>query len=1006
MLLVDLYLYSKQNNKNDTDKAIESLSELLNHRAKELGYNVEDTYRNITGIKMKLQNIEFVFSKGETGLSAVSEMDTKISTFAIENFEQFNKEVNVIKKALSSDNQVSNFQTLTEQDDSLGTENDTLPFYKIYCCDLSEYDDKKIINQALSTRAINCLSRTQIRTVSDLLKLNRSEVLGIKFLGKKCISEIELFISSLCDKSSQSSSSRVKSETPELFTINKELVAAGDFSFTQDIELSDVEKLSLNKFKEAFEILGGELSLNCIKNPLYINNIVSALNLYINKTSAMLNKKHYLEDMVDDLPSGRRNKCNVGFINAYSADNNTKNILAQLFQNSELPISSISNFFEQKSDDFTYSLAKKFLKWCTFDIEKEIVDLFLLISENETRRTILSLRAQGFSLEQIGTQLGKTRERIRQIEVKAQTLFDHWEYTHKIILKIVAEHNGNRVLTPEDISAFCNENSRDFTYLVKNHESKYYIYDQQLDIIIIGDSSEIQNEIQAVIDALPEVININQIEQVVEPFCINTNVPLQAICLYVKKAYKITGDVYHSTRLSRSAVYSNIISRYYPNGIKAYDSDELLSFRSVINNEYGDINLPTSDRALTARIADCCILCGRGIYKPKQDKYVSDELIGKIEKYIDDNLSPIFMTNTIFDVFEDELSQYGITNKYFLQGVLRESFGDKYIFRRDYISKDKNITTLYSEIIDFLSQSPYPVSKEQIYEKYPGITEIVINFAVNDNCILNYFGEYLHSSKLKLNSNDIEYLRSTLNNKLQDGEPHHCKDLYDYVVQDNPFIMSSNSIFTQYSLFSVLEYLFANDFQFSRPYIANHNVSIGRPVERLRALIYSDDKFEISEISTFVKENRYQIQCLLDFFNSLNEDYFILDGDFLISIKATGITSEIANEVEKIILSEINEYICIKDLTCIHKLPKIKIPWTNWLIYSTINRWGEYLCVTTNTNFFKAAIPIIYLKDADEIDVLKVVNEQCLKDNSSEVYQADNLDDIDNLISDYIEEEL
>ena len=1007
ILLVDLYLYSKKNSKNDTDKEIELLSELLNHRAKKLGYNVEDTFRNVTGIKMKLQNIKYVFSQGETGLSAVSEMDSQISRFAIEEPEQFELEVTKIKKELAvHDKENNEINTVAHDVDSSNTDDNTLPYYQLFGYNLDEYIDLNIINQSFSTRATNCLSREKIVTVSDLLKLNRAELLEVKFLGKKCISEIETFILSLDEITKKHIVADYKTAVPDLYTTNKELLAIGDFSFLQMNELSENEEILLSRFKEAFEVLGAELASNCIHNPLYVNSIVNVLTSFINETTVSLSRKSILEDMIHELPINRINKCNIGYVNAYSVNENNRKILMQIFQNSDMPLTSISSLFEKNDDDFSYSTAKKFLKWCSFDISNELSEFFTMISENENRRAVLSLRAQNSTLEQVGTKLGKTRERIRQIEAKIQRLFDHWENTHRIILKISAELNSNRVLTFKDISSFYDEYPNEFIYLSKNHYSKHYIFDSQLEVFIIGESTEIQDEIQSILDTLPDVININQLESIAESFCLNTNVPPKAICLYVKNTYRLTGDVYHITRLSRVAVYSNVITKYYPDGIKAYDSDELLTFRSIIDKEYGDINLPSNNRALTARIADCCILCGRGIYKPKQDKYIPDELINKIENYIDNSSSQIFLTNTILDVFEGELNLYGIDNKYFLQGVLHEAFGDKYLFRRDYISKDRNITTIYSGIIDFLKSSPYPVSKEQIYEKYPGITEIIINFAVSDNSILNYFGEYLHSVNLKFTDNDILYLRNTLTDKLSDGESHHCKDLYEFIIQDNRFILTSNGIFMQFSLFSVLEYLFANDFQFSRPYIANHGISIGRPAERLRALIYSNDKFEINGISDFVKENYYQIQCLLDYFNTLNNDYFILDNDYLISLTAVGITVDVAKEVEKAILSEINTYMWLQNLTCINKLPRIKVPWTNWLIYSTINRWGENLFVTTNTKFFKAAIPIVYLRSMDEKDVLQVFNAQYMKDNVSEAFHADNLDDIDDLISDYIEEEL
>ena len=128
--------------------------------------------------------------------------------------------------------------------------------------------------------------------------------------------------------------------------------------------------------------------------------------------------------------------------------------------------------------------------------------------------------------------------------------------------------------------------------------------------------------------------------------------------------------------------------------------------------------MPESDRALTSRISNICVLCGRGIYKPKQEKYISPGLANKIFEYITNSENSIFLLNTIFSVFEKELVSEGVDNKYYLQGILRELFNDRFIFRRDYLSKDGAETSIYKEIGRLIAKSQYPVSKKQIQDAY------------------------------------------------------------------------------------------------------------------------------------------------------------------------------------------------------------------------------------------------------------------------------------------------
>ena len=70
---------------------------------------------------------------------------------------------------------------------------------------------------------------------------------------------------------------------------------------------------------------------------------------------------------------------------------------------------------------------------------------------------------------------------------------------------------------------------------------------------------------------------------------------------------------FSSMQIVLAAIYERVLDTHYPQGFKAYDADELLRFREIIANEYGDVGLPANDRALTARVASICILCGKGV---------------------------------------------------------------------------------------------------------------------------------------------------------------------------------------------------------------------------------------------------------------------------------------------------------------------------------------------------------------------------------------------------------
>lgn len=154
---------------------------------------------------------------------------------------------------------------------------------------------------------------------------------------------------------------------------------------------------------------------------------------------------------------------------------------------------------------------------------------------------------------------------------------------------------------------------------------------------------------------------------------------------------------------------------------------------------------------------------------------------------------------------------------------------------------------------------------------------------------------------------------------------------------------------------------------------------------------------------------QYQITCVLDFLVQLDDDYLIYDKTKLVSTKLfysdlKEITSLIENEMEL----EVTDYLPIHDLSCYNKFPNINMAWTEWLIYSLINKYGKNFKVTASTKVFKFAVPIILRNDFDVENV--VINSYELdgirEESALSNYEVDNLDDLDLLLEDIIEEEL
>lgn len=859
-------------------------------------------------------------------------------------------------------------------------------FGELYNINIEEYENIDIDSVLFSVRVNNRLHRAGLETVGALLKCTPQRLAEINGFGAGCFKEIYEYLDSLTtqkenDKSIQKCKRRL---LPDSFRENKENIIKGDFSF-----VTDESDVLVQEYKEAQSILENELIEQCINNPEYVSIISKSLSVFSESVVKV-------SQMLSNIPADRYTKKVKYYIDACSSTATAKGELyAKLFSEDVGLERFIYNNKEELCDD--NSVVFRFVKSCCYDIGAMTELFFDEVRKNERAFDIVKLRADGDTLEQVGNTYAVTRERVRQIEKKTSHRFINWLKHNSIMYKIVADENGSCVLFPSVFDVYFKEHASIVLFFLKAYgdELEYVNYYKNLDLFIVGDDS-VLIKAQEYADDLPDQFNEDKLVEYLHTAYEKYDVPEKLMLRCIEDEFKKTGDVYHRSRLTLGKIYSDVLANHYPNGIWIYNDEQIKEFRNYVFKDYGEIKLPDNNRAFVGRISAVGILCGRGMYGPKKEKYISEELKKKIHDYINESETPIFLTNTLFSVFEEELLSEGVTNKYYLQGILRELFEDEYIFRRDYISKDRNITSVYSEIVSFIEQAEYSVTKRQICEAFPGVTEIVINISVSDSEIINLFGAYIHANKLKLHKDDLEYISCMMKNKFTRVDYLHCKDLYDYVLRDNPNILTSNGIYQAFGFYSILEYLYREEYEFSRPYIARKGVEITRTFDQLHEMVQASDVIQLSDIIAVARDNHFQINSILEFANSCNETHLLANDKELVALEYAGITDDIANTVVQTISEEVMGTVFVMDLHNVHKFPKINLSWSEWLIYSVVNKWGDTIEAGVTSTTFKQAKALV--APSGKLSVEGFENWG----GSGEIYMPDNLENIDELIADIL----
>ena len=631
------------------------------------------------------------------------------------------------------------------------------------------------------------------------------------------------------------------------------------------------------------------------------------------------------------------------------------------------------------------------LKTLQFSLKEKFNEEFKLLvqqanKQNKPNRlwenyvSILKNRAKGKTLEASGQHLGVTRERVRQLECKYFELFNNFHQKMIYPVNFLRAMVENKLFVQDtDIIKIFPFNPLLYKYFLLNVNNDNLEYAEELGKFYYVDDYRWYDDAVCYAEKLPEQISENDVgtysyelaNKINDNNITLSNEDCEKIIL---SFYKKTGDVFSKNKMNLTEKYKFIWKEHFPEIINIYDSEFLKQFKNTYSKIFGD-DKEYSDRSIVGILSRIGLLCGRGEYKIKSDKLISEELLKEICDYIDSSQKEIFITNTIFSLFEDKLRSEGINNKYHLQGVLHASLPNKYFFKRDYISKSSDITSMYSEITKYISQSDKPVSKAEIKQEFPGVTDIVIAFAVQDENIISGFSEYISKDFITNQSENVETLKKVISDMVADGEIHKSEDLMAILNLLHPEIINGFNIESRYTLFSIIEALFKNEFSLSRPFFALKGVEIGKQEERMRDFLEEKDEIEIDEFMSFVRDNSFVVNSIINQLNFFNDKFLLKNKNTMIRIEITGLNKYKAEYVEEFIdeIIKDKEVLVLKNINYSF-LPKINIPWNDWIVYSVINRWSNKYKVIMSSSQFRYSVPIVYKLDDDVKDLESLLN--------------------------------
>lgn len=761
-------------------------------------------------------------------------------------------------------------------------------------------------------------------------------------------------------------------------------------------ELSEEELEIYSQLKESISICGEEFYFFVKNNVDYALILMESLRNFYKPILKVVEIERKLIEAFNTTPQELKNKQAKLLLMDYSIKNHLdQHILNELDEKST--VAELVNYVIKNNKDIYYEAITSFLFWLNNIDLNEIANVIfsrdaLTISHklNDTLEdkywVILEMRAEGETLESIGSLTDCTRERIRQIEKKFTNQFAlrYQNNPYDLLLLIHSLRGGDEVLTKNEVASLIGNKQTNLLWLVLSKsllDCDTYRYSKEYDsVLFIVNNKNNHESLCAAVNELPEFIHEDEIDRFIEEVSSKHNVSTELVTVYLNKEFKKYGVIYARVPMTVQFMCQYVLKNKFQHGFKTGDVYEAKKFQTYLIEIFGDKKGKMTPRALDARVADVGVLCDRGKYIHPDYLQVEKWIVDEINAYIEENPKTVITYSELFERFRSVLSGTQITNRFILQGALKY-YGCKYKLAKDYITKEtgKSLTDEFESFAKELGE----FHKSDFFAAFPSMTDANLGMltARCPNVISIDNGYYIHSSLLHIENKDYDEIRTYLNNVCSNG-PVNSRYLYEEMSYKFIDFISINDISNHTKLFGILNFMFRKDFVFSRPYISKETYESLTNKEVILHYLEGVDEIAIEDVISMCQEKSVRYMSVAYLIRQLSPIFVRINETTLMRYELIGIDDDVVLDVATYVSEQvkINKYCSVATINDFLWFPSINVEWTSYLVESIMYLAGDMIpCINIPTTNTSNLTSVFVGEDYEEADyntfILKILDD-------------------------------
>lgn len=647
---------------------------------------------------------------------------------------------------------------------------------------------------------------------------------------------------------------------------------------------------------------------------------------------------------------------------------NDKTLIELLFVNG---IYNINDLKDLSINSLMVLLAKDIKNYISIlsNLDQDFIENFktkiisLLNELDDREKSIISFR-NGFkdnkiyTLEETGKAYGITRERVRQIEINAMGKINNYCQLSNIDLASIyfsVADKEDKFITKDRLKNFTQDKTLcDYLCLLLSQNNYTITYDEELEVMYCKNIITIEEIHGLLFKELGYYVSLQK-------FDLLDNGKKS----FVKMNYRIVyNSIYLQNGLLKGKLITDIIDDLFPRGYHISDDKSFELIQEEYIKRYGCLDENLNQRMIIGILErENYCLVDKGLYKNREyTTILEDELFEKILNYIFDHKPTIFY-ESIYEHFKVELNQIGINNYFYLKGVIDVKLPKEFNTKRNYILIGSNQLSSKEAIIKYMKSFNKIFTFEELKTRFEGIKDYVlfnvIYSQMNNGLIMLSNNKFIYFYNLNLTNLTIKLLDNFLGMQFNaiNTRVISSKKVFARMILTNKGLLNALKVIDdQFSLFSLLKYLFKDKYYFRRPLISLDESENLNQESVVIEYVSKLDKFDIEIIKRYQdKLSLRGLYSYLEFMENMSEDYVQVEIDTMVKKELIGATSYFINEFRKTLNLLLNAYECIdtRKFKGYVVFPNLRYRWNKYLLAGVVRTFfaGEFTAQNTNSTY-------------------------------------------------------